>query len=72
MDINLIVGLGVILLVLWLIMYIIPSFFVYLFNTLLGQLILLLIVLGTGYYKLYWGIGLAIIFIILYRFDTIK
>ena len=72
MNINLIVGLGSILLVLWLTIYIIPSFFVYLFNTLLGQLILLLIVIGAGSYKISIGIGLAIIFIILYRFETIK
>jgi len=72
MNINLIIGLGTILLVLWLIIYIIPSFFAYLFNTLLGPLILLLIVIDAGYYKLSAGVGLAIIFIILYRFETIK
>ena len=72
MNINLIVGLGAIFIILWLIIYIIPSFFSYLFNTLLGQIILVMLVIIAGYYKLAVGLILAILFIILYQFANMK
>ena len=65
---TIIIGLLTILIGLWVIMYLIPSFFVSLFNTILGNLILVLIVILVGIHDYKYGLGLGLIFIILIRF----
>jgi hypothetical protein len=57
----------VILLLLWCILYIIPEFFIFLFNTILGKFILLLIVVIVSIYNYKHGLILASILVIIYR-----
>ena len=67
-NVNMIVGLLTILLVLWIISYAIPSLFVQMFGTGLGKLILLGIVVLASMASIKLGVGLLVMFIILYRF----
>jgi len=66
------IGLLAILICLWFLFYFIPEVFVTLFNTLLGNFILLIIVILVISYNVKYGILLLIIFIILYRFSLLK
>ena len=68
-NVNLVVGLITLLIVLWLIMYAIPGLFYNLFDTGLGNLILLAFLFLAAMYDLTLAIGLAVIFIILYQFS---
>jgi hypothetical protein len=68
-NVNLVVGLLSLLVVLWLIMFAIPSLFYNLFDTGLGNLILIVFLFLAGMYDLVLAVGLAIIFIILYQFS---
>jgi hypothetical protein len=65
---TILIGLLTILIGIWLVMYLIPSFFVSLFNTILGNLILFIIVILVGVQDYKYGLGLGLIFIILIRF----
>jgi hypothetical protein len=67
-NLNLVVGLITLLVVLWVIMFAIPSLFFNLFHTALGNLILIAFIFLSGMYNLNLAIGLSIVFIILYRF----
>jgi hypothetical protein len=69
---KILIGILSILVFLWLIIYIIPTFFVELFHTLLGNLILILTVVLVSTKNINYGILLAIIFIILFRFSVRK
>ena len=71
-NINLIVGLITLLLFLWIVLFAIPSLFVNLFDTFLGNLILILFILFATIYDKNLGIGLAVVFIILWRFSHIS
>jgi hypothetical protein len=66
---NVIIGILAFLTVLWLVVFAIPSLFVSLFNTILGNLILLGLVILTGMYNPIAAICIAIIFFILVRFS---
>jgi hypothetical protein len=55
------------LLLLWCILYVIPEFFVFLFNSILGKIILLLIVIIVSIYNYKHGLILASILVIIYR-----
>jgi len=66
---NLLVGLISLLIFLWLVMYAIPGLFVNLFDTFLGQMILLATVVLCGMYSLHLGIGIGMIIVILYQFS---
>lgn len=68
-NLNLVVGLIALLVTLWVIMFAVPSLFVNLFNTLLGNLILVAFIGLALMYNMNLGIGLSIVFIILYRFS---
>jgi hypothetical protein len=68
-NVNLIVGLISLLVVLWLVMFTIPGIFVSLFDTLLGNLILISFIILAGMNNVTLGFGLAVIFIILFRFS---
>ena len=68
-NLNLIIGLITLLIVLWAIMFAVPSLFVTLFNTFLGNLILLAFIILAGIYNFNLAAGLSIVFIILYRFS---
>jgi len=71
-NLNLVVGLITLLLVLWIIMFAIPSLFVNLFDTILGNLILVAFLFLAAMYQIDLAVGLAIVFIILYRFSHMK
>jgi hypothetical protein len=68
-NINLIVGLIALLLFLWIVLFAIPGLFVNLFDTFLGNLILILFIIFATIYDKNLGIGLAVVFIILWRFS---
>lgn len=58
----------VLLLVLFsIVLYAFPTAFVFLFNNILGNLLLALGVIGVGYFDFRWAVGLAAIFVILYQ-----
>lgn len=68
-NLNLIVGLITLLVVLWIVMFAVPSLFVNLFDTILGNLILVAFIFLAAMYNINLAIGLAVVFIILYRFS---
>lgn len=59
------------LIILWIIMFIIPNLFVFLFDSYVGNLILIGLTILIGIYNLRFAIGFAII-IILYRFNYLS
>lgn len=71
-NVNLVVGLLTLLIILWLIMFAIPSLFYNLFDTTLGNLILIAIIFLAAMYDLTLAFGLAVVFIILYQFSHMK
>ena len=60
------------LIVLWMIMFAIPQLFVSLFDTLLGNLVLVGVILLVGMIDVNIALGLAIVFMILFRFSHMK
>jgi hypothetical protein len=68
-NLNLVVGLITLLLVLWVVMFAIPNLFVNLFDTGLGNLILIAFIFLAAIYNVSLAIGLAFVFIVLYRFS---
>ena len=68
-NVNLVVGLLSLLLVLWLIMFAIPSLFVNLFDTSLGNLILIAFIILAAMYNTKLALGLGLVFMVLYRFS---
>jgi len=64
---NLLVGLFSLLVVLWLVMFAVPDLFVNLFDTALGNLILIGFIILAGMNNMLMGLGLAVIFVILFR-----
>ena len=69
---TILIGLLSILVVLWTILYVIPGFLVSLFNTILGNLILLLSLILVSSQDIKYGAVLAIILVVLYRFSHLK
>ena len=69
---NLAVGLMTLLVVLWAIMFAVPSLFASLFHTILGNIILIGFIVLASMHNLFMGIGLAIVFILLFRFSNIR
>jgi hypothetical protein len=68
-NMNLIVGLLSLLIALWVVMFAVPSLFVSLFDTLLGNLILVSFIGLAFMYDMNFAIGLSIVFIVLWRFS---
>ena len=71
-NVNLVVGLITLLVVLWLIMFAIPSLFVTLFNTALGNFILIGFIILAGMYDPKLALGLAAVFFLLFRFSHLS
>jgi hypothetical protein len=69
---TILIGLLSILVAIWIILYVIPGFLVSLFNTILGNLILLVSLILVTSQDIKYGIFLAIILIVLYRFLHLK
>ena len=68
---TMIIGLLTILIFIWLVIYLIPSFFVSLFDTFLGRIILVFIVILVGINNYRYGLMLSLILIIFTRFVDI-
>jgi hypothetical protein len=68
-NLNLVVGLITLLIVLWAIMFAVPSLFVNLFETGLGNLILIAFIFLSAMHNVKLAFGLSAVFIILYRFS---
>jgi hypothetical protein len=68
-NINMVVGLITLLIILWIVFFAVPGLFITLFDTFLGNLILILFIVLAIMYDKNMGIGLAIVFIILWRFS---
>jgi hypothetical protein len=68
---TMLIGLLTILIFLWLVIYLIPSFFVSLFDTFLGRIILVFIVILVGLNNYRYGLMLGLILIIFIRFVDI-
>ena len=68
-NLNLIVGLFTILIMLWVVMFAVPSLFVTLFDTFLGNLLLIVFIVMAGLYNMNLGVGLGIVFVILFQFS---
>jgi hypothetical protein len=71
-NLNLLVGLITLLIVLWAIMFAIPGLFIIIFDTFLGNLILIGFILLAGFYNIILAVGLAAVFLILYRFSHFR
>ena len=67
-----IIGFLTILILLWLVLYFIPEVFTSLFNTILGNLILLTISILTLTYDLKYGIIISLFLIVVYRFSQLS
>jgi len=68
-NLNLVVGLITLLIVLLVVMFAVPGLFVNLFDTLLGNLILIAFIFLAGMYNVNLAVGLCIVFIVLWRFS---
>jgi hypothetical protein len=71
-NLNMFVGLISLLIVLWLVMFAVPDLFVSLFDTLLGNIILICFIILAGMHSVPMGLGLAAIFVILFRFSRLS
>lgn len=69
---NLLIGLITLLGILWLVMFAVPSLFMDLFHTILGNILLFGFILLSAFYSLPLAIGLSIVFIILYRLSHMR
>lgn len=69
---TILIGLLTLLIITWVILYLIPDLFISLFNTLLGNIILILIALVIGMNNFRYGIITSILFIVLYRFSQLS
>ena len=69
---TILIGLLSILVAMWIILYVIPGFLVSLFNTILGNLILLISLILVTSQDIKYGVILAIVLIVLYRFSQLK
>ena len=64
---NIFVAIVAVLALFSVVLYAFPAAFVFLFNNILGNLLLALGVIGVGYFDFRWAVGLAAIFVILYQ-----
>lgn len=71
-NLDLLAKLFIFFIILWIIMFIIPSLFIFLFDSYLGNLILFGLIILFGIYDLRFSIGFAILIIILYRFNYLS
>ena len=66
---SLFVGILTLLIGIWVIFYAIPELFASLFNTLLGNLILVFILILTAMKNIVVSLSLAVFFLVLYNFS---
>lgn len=63
------VGILTFLVGIWILFYAIPELFASLFNTLIGNLILLFVVILTATKNILLALGLAVLFVFMYKFS---
>ncbi len=68
-NMHAIVTLLTLLIALWMVMFALPQLFVSLFDTLLGNMVLVGLIILTAMYNSNAALGLAIIFMVLFRFS---
>jgi hypothetical protein len=66
---SLFVGILTLLIAIWIIFYAIPELFASLFNTLIGNLILVFILILTAMKNVVVSLSLAVFFLVLYNFS---
>ena len=71
-NMNLAVGLITLFVFLWVVMFAVPGLFVSLFNTFLGNAILATFVVLAAMFNVNLAIGIAAIFLVLYRFSRMS
>lgn len=71
-NMNFVVGLITLFIVLWVVMFAVPGLFVSLFNTFLGNAILLVFVVLAAMFNTNLALGLAAVFLVLYRFSKMS
>jgi hypothetical protein len=71
-NINFVVGLITLFITLWVVMFAVPGLFVSLFNTFLGNLILIGFIALAAMFNLNLAFGLGIVFLVLYRFSQMS
>jgi len=71
-NMNFVVGLITLFITLWVVMFAVPGLFASLFNTFLGNAILIGFIALAAIFNRNLAAGLAIVFIILYRFSQIS
>ena len=71
-NFNLVVGFIKLLIILWIIMFAVPGLLVSLFDTLLGNVILIVIIFLAAMYNINLSVGIAIVIIILWRFSNMS
>lgn len=65
-------GLLTILVLLWIVLYLIPDLFISLFNTFLGNIILIITVIVVSSYNYKYGIVLGVLFLVIFRFSYLS
>lgn len=71
-NLNLVVGLITLLIILWVVMFAIPQLFYNLFETILGNMILVAFIVLAAMYNANLAVGLSIVFMILWRFSHMR
>lgn len=71
-NLDMFAKLFIFFIILWMIMFIIPSLFIFLFDSYVGNLILFGLIFLIGIYSLKFAVGLAVIITILYRFNYLS
>lgn len=71
-NMNFVVGLITLFIVLWVVMFAVPGLFVSLFNTFLGNAILIIFVVLAGMFNLNLALGLSAVFLVLFRFSKMS
>jgi len=66
---SMVVGILTLLVGIWLLFYAIPELFASLFNSLIGNLILLFVVILTATKNILLALGLAVLFVFMYKFS---
>ena len=71
-NLNLLFGLLTLLVVLWISMSVVPGVFNHLFDTTLGNLIIIITVILALIHNLKLGVGLSLVLMILYRYGRMS
>jgi hypothetical protein len=71
-NLNFVVGLITLFIALWVVMFAVPGLFVSLFNTFLGNLILVVFIALAAMFNVNLAVGLGVVFLVLYRFSRMS